>query len=256
LKVSIITVTYNSEKTLTDTIESLYNQTYDNIEYILIDGKSKDTTVDIIKSYESKFNDKGIEYKWVSEKDNGIYDAINKGIRLATGDIVGILNSDDYYYDNNVVKDISEAFKDKRLDCIYGNLKYIDPESNKVTRIWKSKQFQPGLFQKSWTPAHPTFYCKKELYDKYGVYRTDFKIAADVELMYRFLVKHIANSKYIDRYFVLMRQGGVSSNGINSTIIITKEMKKAFKDNGAKFNIIKYMFYKAIKIREFLVVKS
>lgn len=256
LKVSIITVTYNSENTLKDTIESVYNQTYNDIEYILIDGKSTDTTVDIIKNYISKFNDKHFEYKWVSEKDNGIYDAINKGIKMATGDIIGILNSDDYYYDNNVVKVISEAFADKNTDCIYGNLEYIDPISKKVRRRWKSKQFEPGLFQKSWTPAHPTFYCKKELYNKYGVYRTDFKIAADVELMYRFLEKNSVVSKYIDRYFVIMRQGGVSSNGLNSTITITKEMKRTFEENDGKFNLIKYLYYKALKIKEFLVVKG
>lgn len=255
MKVSIVTVTYNSEKTLKYTIESVYNQTYDNIEYILIDGESKDTTVDIIKSYENKFNNKGIEYKWVSEKDNGIYDAINKGIKMATGDIVGILNSDDYYYDNNVGKEISEAFKDINLDCIYGNLEYIDSVSEKVTRRWKSKQFETGLFQKSWTPAHPTFYCKRELYNKYGLYRTDFQIAADVELMYRFLEKNAVSSKYIDRYFVVMRQGGVSSNGLNSTITITKEMRRTFKENDGKFNLIKYLFYKALKIKEFLVVR-
>lgn len=256
MKISIVTVSYNSEKTIKDTIESVLNQTYSNIEYILIDGQSKDNTIDIIKDSERNFLGKGTEFKWISEKDNGIYDAINKGIKIATGDVVGILNSDDYYYDNNVVNDIIEAFKNNTIDCIYGNLVYIDPDSEKVTRRWTSKDFVKGLFQKSWTPAHPTFYCKREIYNQYGLYRTDFKIAADVELMYRYLEKNSVVSKYVNRYIVTMRQGGVSSSGLKSTITITKEMKQAFKDNGGKFNLVKYMFYKALKIREFMMVKE
>ncbi|WP_339060531.1 glycosyltransferase family 2 protein [Tepidibacillus marianensis] len=252
MKVSIITVSYNSSKTIKDTIESVFSQTYNNIEYILIDGKSKDTTIEIIKSYEKDFEEKGIQFRWISEKDNGIYDAINKGINMATGDVIGILNSDDYFNDNNVVKDIAEVFKGENIDCIYGNLKYIDPVSKRVTRKWISKQFEFGLFEKSWTPAHPTFYCKKDVYCKYGMYRTDFKIAADGELMYRLLEKHKVHSKYINRPMVVMRQGGVSSSGLKSTYIITKEMRQAFKDHGGKFNLLKYLGYKALKIKEFI----
>ena len=256
MKLSIITVAYNSEKTIKDTINSVLNQDYMDIEYIVIDGLSKDGTVDIIKDSEKKFADAEKEFKWVSEEDKGIYDAINKGIKMATGEIVGVLNSDDYYFDEYVISDIVKEFQNNTIECIYGNLIYIDPVTKKPTRKWTSKEFKKGLFQKSWTPAHPTFYCRRELYDKYGLYRTDFKIAADVELMYRYLEKHCIRCKYVDRFMVTMRQGGISSNGINSTITITKEMKQAFKDNGGKFNLLIYLFYKALKIKEFLVVKE
>lgn len=253
MKISVITVSYNSEKTIRDTIESVYNQSYDEIEYIIIDGKSTDRTLKIIKEYESKFQNSNIDFKWISEKDNGIYDAINKGIKISKGDVVGVLNSDDYYIDNAVLADVAETFKNKDCECLYANLKYIDPITEKVTRDWKSKTFINGLFDKSWTPAHPTFYCKKLIYDKYGLYRTDFKIAADVELMYRFLEKNNVSSYYLDRYLVTMRQGGVSSSGLKSTIIITKEMIRAYKDNGNHLNLVKYLFYKGLKLKEFIV---
>ncbi|KHF38258.1 glycosyltransferase family 2 protein [Halalkalibacter okhensis] len=252
MKISIITVSYNSSKTIKDTLDSVYKQSYNNIEYILVDGKSTDTTIEILKSYENTFAEKGIEYKWISEKDKGIYDAINKGIELSTGDVVGILNSDDYYKDKDVVKDIALAFENNNSDCVYGNLEYIDPVSKKITRRWKSRDFELGLFEKSWTPAHPTFYCKRNCYIEHGVYRTDFKIAADVELMYRFLEKSRIKSKFINRSMITMRQGGVSSSGLKSTYIITREMRRAFKDNGGKFNLIKYLGFKALKVKEFI----
>jgi glycosyltransferase involved in cell wall biosynthesis len=253
LKISVVTVSYNSEKTIRDTLGSVYNQTYDKVEYLIIDGKSTDKTIKIIKEYESKFESSNTDFKWISEKDNGIYDAINKGIEMATGDVVGILNSDDYYADRSVLEDIAATFVEKGCECLYANLKFIDPVTKKVTRDWKSKPFKKGLFERSWTPAHPTFYCKKSIYDKYGLYRTDFKIAADVELMYRFLEKNNVSSYYLDRYFVTMRQGGVSSSGLKSTFIITKEMIKAFKDNGNHLNIVKYLFFKGFKFKEFII---
>lgn len=253
LKISIITVCFNSSKTIPDTIESVLKQTYTDIEYILVDGNSRDNTMEIIKKYEADFFNKGMNYRYISEKDNGIYDAINKGIKMATGDIIGILNSDDYYYDNNVICDIVKKFDNKSIDCVYGNIIYVDPnKNNKISRRWESEDFKKGLFEKSWTPAHPTFYCKKELYENYGFYRTDFKIAADVELMYRFLEKHCLKSLYIERYMVIMRQGGVSNSGIMSTITITKEMKIAINENGGNFNIFKYLFFKFLKIKQFI----
>ena len=146
-----------------------------------------------------------------------------------------------------------EVFIKENCDCVYGNLKYIEPRTEKVIRNWKSRSFENGLFEKSWTPAHPTFYCKKSIYEKYGLYRIDFKIAADVELMYRFLQKNHISNYYLDRYLVTMRQGGVSSSGLKSTITITKEMIKAFKDNGNHLNLAKYLFYKGLKIKEFFI---
>lgn len=253
MKISIVTVSYNSEKTISDTMNSVYNQTYEDIEYIVIDGKSSDNTISIIKEQERKFNETGKTFRWISEKDKGIYDAINKGIKMATGDVVGFLNSDDFYANNDVVKDIAAELSNESIDCVYGNMKYIDPESNKVVRDWVSKDYVSGLFEKSWTPGHPTFYCKKKIYTKYGLYKTDYKIAADVELMYRFIEKNKVSSSFINKYFVTMRQGGVSSSGLKSTITITKEMIKAFEENGEHLNIIKYLFYKGLKLKEFLI---
>ena len=202
MKISIITVSYNSVDTLEDTIKSVLNQNYDDIEYIIVDGNSSDNTLELIKKYEKKFKDSSKSYKWISETDNGIYDALNKGIKLANGDILGFLNSDDYYSDEEVVSDINICFQKNDIDCLYGNLKYID-SNNKVVRDWQSREFEKGLFEKSWSPAHPTFYCKKSIYDRFGNYKTDYKIAADVELMYRFLEKHEIKSKFLDRYMAV-----------------------------------------------------
>lgn len=252
MKISIITVTYNSEKTIKDTFDSVLLQDYKDVEYIVVDGNSKDRTKRIIEQYEKKFYDKDYEFKWISEKDEGIYDAINKGVKIATGDIVGILNSDDYYADRRILNDIYEALNDDKIDCVHGNLNYIDPISGEIVRRWTSKEFEKGLFSKSWTPAHPTFYVKNHIYKKYDLYKTDYKIAADVELMYRYLEINHVRSKYLDRQFIKMRQGGVSSNGIKSTITITKEMMKAFKENGKRLNLVKYLFFKGLKIKQFV----
>ncbi len=255
MKVTIITVAYNSQKTIRGTIESVYNQTYQDIEYILVDGNSNDKTLNIIKKYEQVFKNSKKQYRWISENDKGIYDAINKGIKMASGDVIGILNSDDYFYDNDVITDVVNKFKIEKIDCLYGDIIYVDTDNRKIVRRWISRKFEKGLFEKSWTPGHPSFYCKKEIYDKLGLYRTDFKIAADVELMYRFLEKNNLESHYFNRYMVTMRQGGVSSSGIKSTIIITKEMKTAINENGGSFNLVKYLFFKSLKIKEFFSKK-
>jgi glycosyltransferase involved in cell wall biosynthesis len=247
--VSVITVVLNSRLTIEDTIKSVLGQTYKNIEFIIVDGGSTDETTEIIKSYGNKIA------KFISEPDKGIYDAMNKGILAASGDIVGFLNADDVFYDNAAIQRIVSMFAGDSIDCVYGNLVYVcRKDVTRITRLWKSREFRQGLFEKSWTPAHPTFYCKKALYQRLGLYRTDFKIAADVELMYRFLQKNHARSKYINSDFVRMRDSGVSNRGIESTVIITREMRKAIIENGGKFNLIKYLFFKFLKIGDFLNV--
>lgn len=246
MTISIITVALNVRSTVEDTITSVLGQTYKNIEYVIIDGGSTDGTLDIINKYKSKI------HKFISKPDKGVYDGMNKGILAASGDIVGFLNADDVFYDKNVIQKVASVFTNAEVDCVYGNLVYVSRKnSERITRIWRSRDFSDGLFERSWTPAHPTFYCKKVLYERFGFYRTDFKIAADVELMYRFLQKNHIKSKYVAADFVRMRDSGVSSRGIQSTVVITREMKKAINENGGQFNFIKYLFFKFLKISEF-----
>jgi len=245
MKVSIVTVVYNSENTIKDAIESVLNQTYKNIEYIIIDGASTDRTVEIIKSYRNKIN------KFVSEPDKGIYDAMNKGIKLATGDIVGILNSDDVYADNNVIETIANTFQKNDYDAIYGDLIYVDKENlDKVIRYWKSNPFEKGLFQKGWHPAHPTFFVKREIYDRYGLFNLDFKIAADYELMLRFMERYNIGTYYIPEVLVKMRVGGESNRSLKNILKANIECYKAWKVNNLKislFIVIKKPFLKLLQ---------
>ena len=179
MKVSIITISFNAMVTIEKTLLSVANQSYENIEHIIVDGNSKDNTIDICKSY-SHIS------KILSEPDKGVYDAFNKGIKLATGDVIGFLNADDTFYNENSIQDIVDAFSNNETDIVYGNLDYVNEES-KVIRNWISKPYEKGLVKKAWMPAHPSFYCKKEVYDRLGGYNDSFKIAGDFELCLRFL---------------------------------------------------------------------
>lgn len=254
MKVSIVTVSLNSESTIRKTIESVISQTYENIEYIIVDGKSSDNTVQIIESYKNIIISKGIDFKYISESDIGIYDAINKGIRLASGDVIGILNSDDRLYSSDTIDVIVRKFKSVKCDCIYGDLVFVD-RNNKIKRKWVSRPYKKGDFSKSWTPAHPTFYCYRILYEKYGFYKTDYKIASDVELMFRFLSIHELVSFHIPNILVIMQIGGISTSGFRSTLTIIKEIKKAFIENNRKLNIFKYIFFKTFKLKQFIRLK-
>lgn len=230
MKVSIITATYNSEKYLEDCILSVINQQYKNIELIVIDGKSKDRTVDIIRKYENRIA------AWVSETDKGMYDAINKGMEMATGDIIGILNSDDVLEDDSVIASIVEAFQTQKTDSIYGDLEYVDPgDLTKIYRIWKGKPYKRSLFQFGWMPAHPTFYFKRELFLKYGGYETHFFSAADYEFMCRYLYKHRVSSFYIPKLLVKMRRGGQSNNNLKMRLRANRRDYLAMKKNGIVF---------------------
>lgn len=245
MKISIITVTYNSATTIAACISSVNNQSHSEIEHIIIDGASSDNTIEIINSMPNRVT------IIISEPDNGIYEAINKGIIRASGEVVGILNSDDKLYHRNSIKIIDDYFDNLKVDSIYGNIIFAGKNGEPV-RSWKSCQYRKGLFEKSWAPAHPTFYCKLELYKKYGLYNTNYRIAADIELMLRFLEVNKISSFFIDEIFVKMQIGGISTKGIQSKIIITKEVMKAFKENELPFNLLKYLFYKSFKISELL----
>lgn len=229
---SIITVCYNSEKYIRDTIESLLNQTYDNIEYVIVDGKSTDNTIDIIKEYEPKFNGR---MKWVSEPDEGIYDAMNKGIKMSTGDIIGFLNSDDFYIKNNSIEIIKKEFKSStEIDACYCNVAYVDRNNTKsITRIWgESNQQFFSKCQFGWVPCHPSFFAKSQAYKKIGGFDTDLSIAADFDLLCRFLKNKKINIKYVNETLIKMRENGFSNNGLMPIIKGNIESFKALRNNG------------------------
>ena len=242
MKFSITTISFNSENTISETLKSVKNQSFKDYEYLLIDGESIDGTLSIAKEQDHIS-------KIVSEADKGIYDALNKGIKNSTGEIIGILNSDDTFYDENSLQYIADAF-DKDTDCVFGDLIYTD-KNEKVKRVWKGSAFKKGAFKKGWMPAHPTFYCRRSVYEKYGLYDDSFKIAGDFELMLRFLEKHNIRSKYIPKTLVNMKVGGASNNGFKSKLDILKEEFSAFKQNKISVNKLSYIYQKAKKIKEF-----
>ena len=221
MKVSIITIAYNSAETIEDTIKSIVTQNYSNLEYIIIDGGSTDKTLSIVDKFKDSIT------TIVSEPDKGIYDAMNKGVQNATGDIVGILNSDDIYADNKVVSRIVEAIGNK--DSIYADLVYVDRDNtDKVTRYWKSGKYRKGIFKKGWMPPHPTFFIKKSCYDQYGTYNLQLKSAADYELMLRMLHKHNISVAYLPEVITKMRVGGQSNVTLLNRLKANKEDKLAW----------------------------
>ncbi len=246
-KVSIITVCYNSEKTIEDTLQSVINQSHPNIEYIVIDGVSTDNTLSIINKYKDKIS------VLISEKDKGIYDAINKGISIATGDIIANLNSDDFYIDDKVITDVVSTFGKEKTDTLYADLFYVDAyDINKIVRYWKSKPYKEGLFLRGWMPPHPTFFVKKEVYQKYGLFDLQFKSAADYEIMLRFIHRFKVSISYLPRVIVKMRIGGVSNANLLNRIKANQEDRKAWEVNGLKPNAFTLIFKPLSKILQFV----
>ena len=205
MKISIITVCFNSAKTISDTINSVASQDYPEIEHIIVDGGSTDGTLDILEKAPSVVS-------FVSEPDKGIYDAMNKGIAIATGDVVGILNADDFYVSDNVISLIADAFLDKNVDICYADLVYVQQhDTSQVVRYWKSKPFVPGLFRYGWMPAHPTFFVRKSYFHELGNYDLSFKLQSDFELTMRYLEIFRLNAIYLPVIIIKMRMGGVSN---------------------------------------------
>jgi UDP-N-acetylmuramyl pentapeptide phosphotransferase/UDP-N-acetylglucosamine-1-phosphate transferase/glycosyltransferase involved in cell wall biosynthesis len=226
VKVSIITVVFNNVSTVEETIRSVISQDYPDVEYIVIDGKSTDGTLQILEGYQDHFD------VFVSEKDEGLYDAINKGISLASGDIVGILHSDDLYYDRQVISRVVESFQESHADCVYGDLDYVKKDNtNEIVRDWKSGQLQEDSFQKGWMPPHPTFFTKRSCYLELGTYNTSFRTSADYELMLRFLCRHKKKAVYLEKKLVKMREGGVSNASLKNRLKANREDMKAWRSN-------------------------
>lgn len=226
MKISIVTVCYNSASTIEDALMSVIHQDFNNVEHIVIDGNSTDNTVPILNSYRHIST-------LISEPDHGIYDAMNKGIALATGDVVGFLNADDFYADNTVLSQVAESFQDTKLDACFADLVYVDKkDSTKVVRYWKSCSFISGLFKRGWMPAHPTFFVRRRVYERLGLFDLRFPRQADFELTMRFLEVHKIRSVYIPEVWVRMRMGGASNNSIRGVIKGNLEAYRACKLHG------------------------
>jgi glycosyltransferase involved in cell wall biosynthesis len=232
MKVSIITVCYNSAATIDTTLQSVRDQDYPHIEHIIVDGGSRDETMSIVSRYPHVA-------KAISEKDDGLYDAINKGINLATGDVVGILNSDDFFPGNNIISLVAGSFRNTSIDAVYGDVAFVKPDNLfKVVRYYSAKYFNPGKFRYGYMPPHPSFYAKRSCFQQYGLYKPDYVIASDYELLMRFLYRFKLPSAYINHPLVYMRTGGVSNKTIFSRYILNKEIIRACKENSVNTNML------------------
>ncbi|WNZ44013.1 glycosyltransferase family 2 protein [Leptolyngbya boryana CZ1] len=243
MKVSIVTVTYNAAATIRDTIESVLAQDYPNIEHIIIDGASKDNTVEIVQSYGDRIA------RFVSEPDRGMYDGMNKGIKLATGDAIAILNADDVYINSHVISTIVEHFQQQQVDSVFADLVYVKhDEPDKIVRYYSSAHFHPDKFAYGWMPAHPTFVVKRWAFDRYGFFKTDYKIAADYELLIRFLAIHQMSYHYIPQVLVKMRTGGASTANLSSNWILNREIVRGCLENGIQTNMTKVLSKYFVKV--------
>jgi glycosyltransferase len=225
MRISIITATYNSAATVAETMRSVNEQDYPHIEHIIVDGNSQDDTLEIIQNYP-------LTAALISERDEGIYDAMNKGIRMATGDIVGILNSDDIYANDQVISRVANIFQDPEIQACYGDLEYVDAHNtSRITRTWKSGKYNKGSFYWGWMPPHPTFFVRRKVYDRVGLFDTRLHSAADYEMMLRIMVKHQMQAAYIPEFLVKMRRGGVSNASIKNRIRANREDREAWRIN-------------------------
>lgn len=241
-----MTVTFNSTRTLRDTIESVLAQSYPNIEHVVIDGGSSDGTVELLRELESRY---GGRLKWTSEPDYGIYDAMNKGVALASGDIVGILNSDDLYASTGAVAQVVDAFNTSKCDAVYADLVYVDREdTQKITRTWIAGE---GDYLKGWSPPHPTLYVSKQLYEKVGEYRRDYKIASDYDFMLRAFLIGSACAIYLNDVIVKMRRGGESTRSFASNRLGFTEAQNSLRELGVKNPTLVNILRVLRKVRQF-----
>jgi len=238
--ISVVTVSFNNIDTIGETILSVLCQDYISIEYLVVDGGSSDGTVELLKSY-------GDQIKWISESDNGIYDAMNKGIALATGDIIGTLNADDFYANDHVLSEVSRIFLDPNINACYGDLVYVsEVNAAKTVRFWKSNNYKSGLFKSGWMPAHPTFFVRKNVYEQLGKFNLNYKIAADFELLFRFIEKNKVKTRYLPKVLIKMRLGGTTNKSISNIINQNKEIIAILRDYYVDFTMFKFIVKKLI----------
>jgi glycosyltransferase involved in cell wall biosynthesis len=248
MKISIISSTYNSSQTIITCVNSIFKQSYINIEHLIIDGASIDNTINIINSIPNRVS------KIISEPDNGLYDAINKGIKIATGDYIGILNSDDFFKSEDTIEHVAKYLNKYQPDCLFGDVEIVDQHDlTKIKRKYSAKNFTPSLFKYGIMPPHPSVYIKRELFDKFGLYKLNYKIAADFELLVRFLWKEKITYKYMPETIVTMRDGGMSNQGFfKSKRLITKEVLKACNENGLYTNKFMLNLRYLLKLKQLL----
>ncbi len=253
MKVSIITVACNSATTIADAMASVLRQTYKDIEYIVVDGLSHDGTPDIIRQYEPRFEGR---MKWVSEKDNGIYDAMNKGVLMATGDVVGILNSDDYLTDDTVIERMVEQFPED-IGAIYGDVHFVKADNlQRCVRYYSGRIFRPWLIRLGFLPPHPSLYVRRRLFQQYGLYDASLRISADYELIARLTLKHRVPMKYLHIDFVTMRLGGASTRNWKSRFLGAKENLLACKKNHIATNRLLISLKYPIKLLSSIFIRN
>lgn len=247
MKISIVTVCYNAAETIADTLRSVRQQTYHNIEHIVVDGGSVDNTLAVVAAEGSHV------VRLVSERDRGIYDAMNKGLALATGEVVGFLNSDDVLAHADVVKKIAQTMTDPTIDACYGDLVYVaQDDTNRVVRYWKSQTYRRGLFDRGWVPAHPTFYARRVLYQSYGNFDLGMQLAADFDILLRFFEGHRITSAYIPEVLVRMRLGGATNVSFRNVLRQNMEIAKAFRKYGLSVGLKPFVFRLMSRLSQFV----
>lgn len=251
MKISIVTATYNYASTLEQTIQSVLQQTFPDIEYIIIDGNSTDETPQIVARYAKQFGERLI---YVREADKGLYDAMNKGLRLATGDVVAILNADDFFTSNDIIERVADYMSEhKEIDAVYGDVHFVRPDDlTQCVRYYSSRPFRRGLMRLGFMPAHPSFYCRRQVYQSYGYFDTSYRVGADFEMLLRFIFIHRISMAYLPIDFVTMRMGGISTSGITSYRQILVDIRHALRNNGVKSSYPLLMLRYAYKISELI----
>lgn len=254
MKISIITATWNSGATLRDTMESVLSQSFTDYEHIIVDGNSKDNTLSIIKELEPRYNGR---LKWISESDKGLYDAMNKGIAMATGDVIGILNSDDFYTTGDILSKVAEELTDDKIDAVYGDIHFVnDSDLNKCVRYYSSRGFSRWKMIFGLQPAHPSFYCRKNVYEQFGSFDISFRVAADFENLFRFIYINRIRTRYVPMDFVTMRTGGASTSGLKSHIRIMRDHNRAYIKNKVPLGIFTDWMRYPFKILDFIRLKN